>query len=473
MLSLGSGGKPRPVESVVPHSPPPALTPTPVVRGGFQQPMARMASAVGNFTWRTDSFDLDPIRRMGFLFALAFLFARFSYMAEAVANIAHVQIYMNYWTGGPAILLLLLSGGLRRGLSYKAAVLVVVFAFFMAASIPTSHWPGGSFGRVKGYLMYEIPILFLVGGLAANWDDVKKIFAALAWSGIVVLGMTRLLGRVDQGRLSLDFDGSIANPNDLASQLLLVIPFFLFIVIDKNRSFVIRIAFLGAIGYAFYLILGTASRGALVAIAFGVLFALMYASMGQRLAVVVAVPLLAAGAVVFLPERTLTRLGTLTGEEDKEANESKASRRYLFEQSLLFTMRYPLTGVGADQFANFEGSMRVSEGLRGNWHATHCSWTQVSSECGIPALLAYAGAIFLTFKRVRQSFRVTRRMKWTEGNNACFCFLLSMVLFFVSITFLSNAYTYRQPAMVAIGFIMSVAVDRIVSERKEQGYALA
>ena len=38
-----------------------------------------------------------------------------------------------------------------------------------------------------------------------------------------------------------------------------------------------------------------------------------------------------------------------------------------------------------------------------------------------------------------------------------------MVLYLVAITFLSTAYTYRQPAMIAIGFVMSMSIGRIVS----------
>ena len=456
MLSLNGGdgikAKLRPEAAV-------AAPPAAKARGLRQV----VASRLEDFRWLSSDVDSNPARRIGFLFGLAFLFARFSYVGEGVGAIFGVPIYANYWTALPAIVAVILCGGLARSLGHRGAILIMLFAFWMVLAVPTSFWPGGSFARVKGYLQFELPMLIILGGLAANWDDVRKIFATLAWSGISVLLLTRVMGKVSGSRLSLDFDGTIANSNDLAAHLLLLLPFFVFMVIDKKRFFFIRLGFVAAIGYALYVILGTASRGALVALACGGVFVMLRASARQKMALLALLPLLAVGAVALLPERTLGRLGVLGGKQDEEAEESGNSRSYLFEQSIIFTLKHPLLGVGPSQFSNYEGNTRVKEGQRGNWHETHCSWTQVSSECGIPALIFYSLAIFLPFLQVNRAYKVTRQMKWTDGSNACFCFLLAMVLYLVAITFLSTAYTYRQPAMIAIGFVMSMSIGRIVS----------
>jgi hypothetical protein len=41
--------------------------------------------------------------------------------------------------------------------------------------------------------------------------------------------------------------------------------------------------------------------------------------------------------------------------------------------------------------------------------------------------------------------------------NACFCYLLAMVGFLISISFLSNAYSAAIPAMVGLGIAINVA----------------
>ncbi len=431
-----------------------------------------IVNRVSGLTWKMNNVDFDPVRRITFYFALAFLFARFSFLAESVSAIFKISLYMNYWTAIPAIIGLFLCGGIARAVSYRAAIFQILFVVWMGLAVPTSYWPGASFGRTMVYLQYELPLLFLLGGLAVNWDDAKKIMTTLAWSGIPVLILVRALGKMEQSRMTLDFGGSISNSNDLAMHLLLLIPFFLYLVIDSKRFFAVRILFFLAILYSLYVIVGTASRGGLVAIGLGLIFVMIYASNPQRLAFLVLVPALAVGTMVLLPDRTMNRLGALVGKEDVEAAESGSSRRYLFQQSLIFTLRRPIFGVGPDQFANFEGSTRIKEGLIGNWHATHCSWTQVSSECGIPALIFYVGAVFLTFSRVKKAYSLARRNGWKEQSNACFCFLLAMVLFYGSITFLSSAYTYRQPAFIAIGFVLALAIERIAAAQNTQTPAL-
>jgi hypothetical protein len=47
-----------------------------------------------------------------------------------------------------------------------------------------------------------------------------------------------------------------------------------------------------------------------------------------------------------------------------------------------------------------------------------------------------------------------------EIANACFCYLLGMVGFLVAITFVSNAYRYYVPVMIALGVTMCFAARR-------------
>ena len=147
MLSLNGGESPNgPEAQAVRAQPLPASNSFGLRRA--------VANRLGEFKWKIESVDTDPVRRIGFLFALAYLFARFSFISEGVLTFTGIPLYMNYWTGPPALIALLLCGGLKRGMQHKGAILLLLFAFWMAAAVPTSHWPGGSFGRVMGYLKY-------------------------------------------------------------------------------------------------------------------------------------------------------------------------------------------------------------------------------------------------------------------------------------------------------------------------------
>jgi len=262
------------------------------------------------------------------------------------------------------------------------------------------------------------------------------------------------------GRIFLTASGTIGNSNDLAAHLLLVLPFLLFVALDRKRSPVIRIAVVLGIVYGLWIILETASRGALLALFAGFLFMLWQASAIQRALVLGGGLILMMISLVALPSMTLSRLGNLFGEEHVESEESGEVRTYLFHQSLLFTEEHPLFGVGPRQFANFEGKTRVEEGKFGAWKDTHCAFTQVSAECGIPALIFFLCGLGAAIVVVIRTHRKARRQGNVEITNACLCYLLSMVGFLVAITFLPLAYNFTLPAMVGLAGSMSLAANR-------------
>jgi O-antigen ligase len=150
----------------------------------------------------------------------------------------------------------------------------------------------------------------------------------------------------------------------------------------------------------------------------------------------------------------------LWGEKHAEAQESYESRSYLFEQSVRFTLQHPVFGVGPDQFSNYEGMWSRKQGQRGNWHATHCAYTQVSSECGIPALLFFLGSLGSAWLLVNRAYRMAKQKGYEEIKNACFCYLLAMVGFLTAIIFLANAYSFHLPAMVGLGVCLGLTAMR-------------
>jgi O-antigen ligase len=175
---------------------------------------------------------------------------------------------------------------------------------------------------------------------------------------------------------------------------------------------------------------------------------------------VVAVPILLSGS------NALDRLGSLFGGQHAEAQESQDARSYLLRQSINYTFRHPVFGVGMSQFGNYEGGMSVSAGVTGNWHETHNSFTQVSSELGIPAFIFFVMAIGSSMASVNRIFGRARREGFTDIANACFCYLLSMVGYLTSIIFLSNAYRYYLPIMIGLAVALTVNAQKEMSRSR-------
>ncbi|WP_162179787.1 O-antigen ligase family protein [Bryobacter aggregatus] len=406
--------------------------------------------------------EANGFRRLAFYFCLACIFIRFSFISEALASGIGVNTYMLYFTAPVAIVGTLATGGLARTFRSKAAVFLMLFFACMVVATVFSSWRGGSLPVVKAYAQTSIFLLFAVAGLVLNWHEIRLVFHTMAFSGLAVLVISKLFLRADQGRFSLSFGGTIANSNDLATHVLLMIPFMLFVLMDKRAMYIMRLLYFAAIPYSLYVVLGTASRGCLVALVAGCLFWFFKASMRQKMLAFLLLPVLIAPAIALLPQETFNRLSTLSGEKNQEADESADSRRYLFWKGVEFSIKHPLLGVGPEQFMNVEGASAVAAGGRGNWHQTHCTWVQISSECGIPAMIFFIAALGGAYVLVNRCYKQAQKLKLEEIASACFCYMLACVFFYVSTSFLSNGYTFRQPFLVGLAIAMFFAMQRTV-----------
>jgi len=231
---------------------------------------------------------------------------------------------------------------------------------------------------------------------------------------------------------------------------------------------VIRYGLIGPAAYALWVILGTASRGALIALGVSFLFVLLWASARGRLVALVIALALAVSIPLFLGGNAADRLGSLFGGKHEEAEESEDVRRYVLKESLIYTLQHPMFGVGLGQFSNFEGAESVAAGKVGSWHVTHNSFTQVSSECGMPALIFFVLAIGSALFSVNRVYRQARREGYRDIANASFCYLLSMVGFLVTITFLANAYRFYFPAMIGLAIALCVSAELEMSMKRVQ-----
>ncbi len=417
--------------------------------------------------------DTTGFRTLAFKAGLGMLFVRFAGLPELLAALLHVNTYLLYLVGPPSILGACVTGGIGRTLRNRAGKMWLGFVVCMVLALPFSSWVGGSVGFVKSYALISFPLLFVVGGLTITWSNVRATFATIGAAGVFFVGTATMLARNDaEGRLTMtDTTLTIGNSNDLASHLILVLPFILFLGLNKRIPAVLRFLLLLPAAYAIKIILGTASRGAVVAMAVAFVFALLRASAKHRIVALGAAGVLAVATPLMISGNALERLATLFGKESassnaelqQEARESQQARRYLLMQSLRFSMEYPVFGVGQGQFSNFVGKTAKAEGVRGQWNETHNSFTQVSSELGLPAVTFFILGIGFAFTTVSKTYRKARRAGYTEIANTCFCYLLAMVAYIVTIVFLANAYRFYLPAMLGLAIAIKAAAEREMS----------
>jgi O-antigen ligase len=411
----------------------------------------------------------NPFRKAGLHFAMAFLFFRFSGLHEILAAKLGFNTYVLYIVGIPAILFLIASDGLSRTLRAIQAKYWIGFACCLVMSIPFSDWRGGSTNLVLTYLRTDFIVLFLIVGLVLTWKECLRLLGMLAIAAIVVILLGQLFKTETMGganRLEIATGLNMGNANDYAAILTLLLPFLGLVLIAPGRAMVMRCIALGGILMGLYMILATGSRGALIAIFVAFVMIILRLPLLNKIGFSLAALAIGISLWMILPGTITQRLGTVIGADGgaTDADESGESRWYLFKKSLLFTAERPLFGVGPGEFADHEGFGARAIGLHGNWHVTHNSYTQVSSEAGIPAALFFIAALVSTYRLLNKTLKQARARPPSRQNAtiaaAVLCSLIGTVAFCSSAFFLSLAYRFYFPALTAIALVMHRAAQR-------------
>jgi O-antigen ligase len=409
---------------------------------------------------------LEPdsaLRRIGFSAAVCYVFVRFTFLHEIIALTVGLHSYLPPLFGIPALVGVVLGGGLQRAFRLKTVFLWLLFAAWLVIGIPFSSWPGNSLQAVFTYIEADFPILLMIAGLTRSWRDLRLIIGSLACAGIVNELTGQYLSRDVGGRLELTGIVTIGNANDFAAHLLMLLPFMVFVGLSKEYPKILRLLMLPATLFALGFALRTGSRGAVLALAVTYVVIVITGKGASRLIVAAAVPLMAAAYFAVLPGELTRRFATILTPDDQpavsssgapdEAVASADGRKYLLRRGIELTLQNPLFGVGVADFAVSEGSTRTG-GLTGRWMAPHNSYTQVSSEAGVPGLLilicALAACLRLCIKVRRQASRA--RMKGLSS--AAYALMISFVLFCSCAFFLSLAYSIYFPTLAGLALAM-------------------
>ena len=327
--------------------------------------------------------------------------------------------------------------------------------------------------HVYTYAKAEYLMLFVVAGLAMTWKECRQVMYALIFAAVTDLVIGRAFAREGTDRFDLAMGGStIANSNDFAAHLILMMCFLLFVAIAPKMPKVFRFLSIPAMLYGVFLVLGSGSRGALIALLACVVFTFLMGSSGYRMLLIFAVPVVAIVIISALPKTTLMRLSTLTSDSgdihvQEDAEGSSEARRALLRKSIEYTVQHPVFGVGPGRFSDFEGGESQRMGRRGMWHETHNSFTQISSECGIPALIFFVCALVSGFRLALKTYKAARQNPINRDIAAtAFCLMLGMVGFMSAVTFANFGYRFYEPALCGLCIIVYTAAQHEMAARK-------
>ncbi len=401
-----------------------------------------------------------PMARMGAILLGIYLALHACYMPEFMAVYFGFSIPIVAGTGVAVLAVWLFSGRFSRFFENRiAAAFVLLFVWWLLSALIYSFR-----GYVMDMIQYGIrfhsaPVIF--GGILLNFGLLRIAMNTYALGFVAGLILTWRFGISDAtGRFSVP-DISLANPNDLALNLLLGATFMTVFLVNANL--IKRVFWLCCTLGSLYLMLRTGSRANLITLLVIVAVGWFISSGRARIAILAGGLLMLILFAVMVPRSSWLRLTTfmsasseeLSGGEHLEgAIASTEARRGLQVRAMKITLLNPIFGIGPNMFIYaLDDYMRTQESAaKGTWLHPHNTYLDVSSETGLVGVAFYIGVIFWCLYTNYRNVRWAQLWSATAGDalGISSALLLATTAFSFGTLFCSIPYTGQLPFLVAL-----------------------
>ena len=371
------------------------------------------------------------------------------------------------------------TGQFVKVLSAPIGQLFAIFTAWFIACIPFAAWPGGSFAAFTESWYKAALIYLLTAGLLTTLPQANRIFHAIAYA-VGLLAVLALLrnNRSGDGRLILD-NTRYANSNDLAWTLLVGLTFIGFLYLRGKRwQKILAVVMVPPVVLA---LSRTGSRSGMLGAGVLVIVMLVQAKRATRIKLLVGIPVILMAVVIVMPKDVLLRYTTYFGSYDYYRSfsdptehlragtiQSSEARKQLLIDSLIVTMRHPLLGVGPGNFMVEQDKISQARGdEKGSWHVTHNTYTQLSSEMGVPGLIIFIVLLVRVFQVLNAIIRTRNADEhWRNLRQMALALRAAFIVFLPVAFFASLGYNADLPILAglvtALGFLAQKqrAIDR-------------
>jgi hypothetical protein len=375
-----------------------------------------------------------------------------------------------YYVSFPLSMIAFIAGGtMFRGLRTTAGKLWLFMMIWLVLGWPFSVWRGGTWEVLKEYIPRAHVIFFMVCAFAVTFKQFRTFFNAQILISFAVLLSCVAFGGTpgDTGRFCIPGSVFFENPNDLSIELL--ISMGLFAALLWNRNNLLRVVGLAGIVAALYYLFKASSRGAFLACVVMIVVVLVTSKARLKLAVIV-VP--TAIVALALNPYALHRISTIfldpakaeINNETDEANvASQIERQYLLRRSIELSFTHPIFGVGAGEFIDATSGADQRGGKHSAALGTHNTYTQISSETGLPGFFCFAGVLFLTIRNMWRLHKRTRdRADGKETSTMAYSLFLTSVGYAAAIFFHHSGYGATLPLLGG----MAAALEQAAPQAK-------
>lgn len=341
-------------------------------------------------------------------------------------------VFLVTWGGGAFLLANTNVQALNAACRLKMVRLFTWFFGWAAVTVPFALWPGLAFSTLRS-VPYAAALLVFPALCTPKVRELDRVQAGFVIAGTVLAVAGLVWGR-DQMEDRLAVSGTY-DANDVAGVLAATLPLALGMA---ARSTKLRVPMFVAAAALVMAIVGTASRGGLIAVVVGLLVWIGGLAGTRRLLYGVVLAIAAVVSWSTAPPVFRERMATIVSLEEDYNTTDYTGRQQIWERGIGYLTANPVAGVGINNFTQAEGMQLDKLGVPGKWSAAHNMYVQVFAELGF-----VGGGIFLTLLSVafRSAAKVWRSASPNPGLHRPEL-LACLAAFSVAGVFLSAAYSF-------------------------------
>lgn len=403
------------------------------------------------------------LESLGSIALSAFLFLLFSRLTDLYISGLHLPLI----TSVTCLAILILRG--RFGVIYNSVpgLLLTGLTIWYLMALPFSSWRGGSVQIFREDWSKSYLVFVLIAGLVTTSTHALRAIRIVGYGLFAAAIFSFVAGLNVLGRVSLQ-QGAYGNPNDYGTMLAIGATLWWFFAHNGRYHPLLRLVSIVIALFICYVLLRTGSRAALLSVVAAAAAAFFYYSMQGRAIFLVTSFVGAVLLVGAMPDTLQRRFATFFSQADADSADeetlqqqavgSSHSRLELLRQSVILTLKNPVFGVGMGMFAVAENDLAKESGRKkGQWLVTHNTYTQVSSENGILAILLFVGTIcssLLMLRRIRTERLLEHHPQGAEIALAAQALNLAVISMMVNFMFSSMAYLWLLPALAGLCYAL-------------------
>ena len=276
---------------------------------------------------------------------------------------------------------------------------------------------GISLGRAASFILRDyvktMVMTFLLLTAVRGSLDLRRFIWAIAFGGIALAWLSIFIVGISKTASAVTYDA-----NDVGVIMVTTLPLaFLLLHASRGRG---RLVALIGIGLVAATIAKSQSRGAFVGlcvVGIGLLFVVPGVSMVKRF-LVLGAALLALS--LSAPEGNWDSMRSIVEDPKADYNwDALNGRRNIAKRGIGYMMKYPLFGVGINNFPMAEGQISdkakyLAAGQVIRWAAAHNSYVQVGAETGVTGLVVWVSLIVAAITALL-GWRARLPRQWLHG----------------------------------------------------------